>query len=601
MGNETDETMDLTETGDESESAASSSETNEDASSKSITQPRKGEVVADENKRFLAEIVALRAMERISDAIAKSIVAEVREGKILIVNEMDFAGDEILYLDIRYKLNTLLDLSKKANEECQKFIPHKEERAIKGLGKEAVVTQFAPPATLAAIPALIAGIPKVPVFLGAIGDIVGLFRSDYELKGQTLTVPEDIYIQAIVADRLHRAKLEAYLIDFHSLKESILTRDLNYLIQQKFEMLACAEAIKNTVIDAKSGQTTALETYVAKLREKLADALLKADKNVIDILEKKIEDKIKTLDNYQRDRMPDTLINGLESYLASLRNKMAEELLKNDPKKSIEELEFKIKEINEKLKDKTLKEDEVQSLNDQRKLYQTKMVDLVVNCNYNTKEILKVEIDCIEKELEVLHKDRRPTTQINAIEAHIASLNTKLVDSLATNDEEIIDCLNREIDKWSNEIKKIRESMREAQEIVGKCTKVNDAIDVFITSITNVPIGRNYSPYVIACAREYFAGDQFKYILKLKLITSGADFIIEKPAFWSNDVRTSYLGGGIVSFILAEKNGRIAASGTISRLSALDHRIGDKPKEINWNIRPKYKKSEILSTGEEIQ
>lgn len=594
MVEQTDITANPTGTGAESESdATGSSETTDNAPS-STTKPRSGEVTADENKRFLAEIVALHALQKASDTIAESIIEELSEGKILIVNEMDFAENEILYLDIRNKLDTLLKLSKDALDACQKIAPPEEMRLPEGRLKETVKLElFALPAV---IPAAMAAIPQVSALLGGVGDIVGLFRSDYEIKGQTLTVPEDIYIQALVANSLHRANLESYLVNFHSLTESALISDLNILIIQKFDMLACAEAIKSTHIDLQTEQATALETFVAKLREKLVDALLKMDKKVSDELRREIAGKTKSLEDFHKNRMPDSQITGLESYLTSLRTKMAEELLKNNPKDSIKALQAEVDKINDKLADKTLKEVEVQSLTNQRKLYQTKMVDFVVNGDYNSKKILEEEIKRVNEELKQIKEDRVPTTQITALEAHINSLNAKLVDSLATNDEEAKAGLVEAINNTTEQIKKIRESMRDAQKIVNTCTKVSDAIDAFITSITTVPSGRDYPPYVVACVREYFAREEFKYILKLKLIASGADFIIEKPPFWSNDVRTSYLGGGVVSFILAEKNGRIVASGTVSDLSSLDHRIGEKPKEIIWNVHPEYKRAAILGT-----
>jgi hypothetical protein len=101
-------------------SDASSSGGTTDNAPSSTTKPRSGEVAADANKRFLAEIVALRALSKASDIIAKSI-AEAGEGGILIVNKLDFAADEIFYLDIRHKLDTLLKLSEEAEKECQEF------------------------------------------------------------------------------------------------------------------------------------------------------------------------------------------------------------------------------------------------------------------------------------------------------------------------------------------------------------------------------------------------------------------------------------------------------------------------------------------------
>lgn len=592
MGEQSNTAENSTGTNDGSGSEAIGSSETPDSVPSSITKPHEGVVTADENKRFLAEIVSLRALQKASDTIAESITAEVSTGKILIVNEMDFAADEILYLDIRHKLDTLLKLSKDALDGCSKKItPSKEKRLQKGRWEE--TGRFSLVAFPALVSAAMAAIPQVSAFLGGVGDIVGLFRSDYEIRGQTLTVPEDIYIQALVADSLHRANLDAYLINFHSLKDSALIRDLNTLIIQKFAMLACAESIKSTKIDEQTEQATALDAFVAKLREKLADALLKMDKKVSDELRREIAGKTKSLEDFQRNRMPDSQIAGLESYLAGLRTKMVEELLKNNPRDSIKMLQAEVDKINEKLADKTLKEAEVQSLTDQRKLYQTKMVDLVANGDYNSKEILKEEIGRVDEELLHIKENRVPTTQITALEAHITSLNEKLVDSLATNDEEAKAGLEEAINNATEQIKAIRESIWDAQRIVNTCTKVSDAIDAFTTSITTVPNGRDYSPYVVACVREYFAGDEFKYILKVKLIASGADFIIEKPPFWSKDVRTSYLGGGVVSFILAEKDGKIIVSGTVSDVSALDHRIGEDPKRIIWNVYPEYKRADI--------
>jgi hypothetical protein len=124
-------------------------------------------------------------------------------------------------------LDTLLTLSEEAEKKCQEFALTEENRA--GKGREEELLEFAP---LAAIPAATMGVTALSGLLSSVGDVIGLFRSDYELKGQTLTTPEDIYIQAMVADRLRKANRDVYLIDFQAIKESNLIRDLNKLIKQ---------------------------------------------------------------------------------------------------------------------------------------------------------------------------------------------------------------------------------------------------------------------------------------------------------------------------------------------------------------------------------
>jgi len=576
-----------TGTDDDSGSDAGSSGEAKDTANASITKPRSGAVTADEKKRFLAEIVALRGLSKASDAIARSI-AEVGKGGILIVNELDFATEEIIYLNICQKLDSLLVLSKEAAERCQEFAKAQpDDKASENESVEAASMKVAMVSPVAIVSGITAGATAISGLLGAVGDIIGFFRSDYEFKGQTLT-PEDLYIQALVADKLRNDGRDVYLIDFHALKESRLINDLNELFRRKFIMLTCAESIKSKYIDEQTELATALEAHVASLRVKLVENLINEDEQVIATLRQEINQKTCDLITYQENRVPDSQITALETYLASLRAKLADELLK-DNLGSKDALNLEIQKIvqqlaeNEKASaDKKLTEAEVKALTDQLKLYQTKLVEMVVNAGYNPKEALTQEIKHVHELLKDIQNGRMPASQISALEMHIASLNVKLVDCLATNDADVKARLEGEISRTACQIEAIRKAMSGAQGIVTNCTKVSDAIDAFITAITTVPSSGNYPPYVVACVREYFAGERIKFILKLKLITSGADFIIEKPPFYSRDVHTSYLGGGVVSFILAEKKGNIVASGTVGDVIGLNHRIGEKPKLIEW-------------------
>jgi cell division protein FtsB len=479
-------------------------------------------------------------------------------------------------------------LSKEAEKRCQEFaeaqpddkVPKRE--LVKGTSSK-LATAIAP----AALGTITAGATAISGLLGAVGDIIGFFRSDYEFKGQTLT-PEDLYIQALVADKLCNDGRDVYLIDFHALKESRLISDLNELFRRKLTMLTCAESIKSKYIDERTELATALEAHVASLRVKLSENLIKADEQVIATLRQEINQKTCDLTKYQENRMPDSQITALETYLASLRTKLADELLK-DNLVSKYALNLEIQKIvqqlaeNEKASaDKKLTEAEVKALTDQLKLYQTKLVEMVVNAGYNPKEALTQEIKHVNELLKDIQNGRVPASQISALETYVASLNVKLVDCLATNDADVKARLEGEISRTACQIEAIRKAMSGAQGIISNCTKVSDAIDGFITAITTVPSSGNYPPYVVACVREYFAGERIKFIMKLKLITSGADLIIEKPPFYSRDVHTSYLGGGVVSFILAEKEGKIVASGTVGDVIGLNHRIGEKPKLIEW-------------------
>ncbi len=121
------------------------------------------------------------------------------------------------------------------------------------------------------------------------------------------------------------------------------------------------------------------------------------------------------------------------------------------------------------------------------------------------------------------------------------------------------------------------EPVQKANGIIQSSLKVSAAIDAFLTTLTSVPAGAAYPPLVGAVLREYIDDLEIQYLLKIKLVTHGADFIVEKANVLRWNVRTTYLGGGVGSYILSKINGEAVAAGTHADALTLQHTLGKEP------------------------
>lgn len=565
------------------------------------TKPKKGDVTADDKNRFLSEIVANHGLQKVGDKIAAA-VKDTEPGDILIVDDLSWSVSDIFYLDIRQKLEALLRLTAEATQKCRETAG--EQREPEDLLDRINVTLeklhpgearlFSVSGLVGALGAAGALISKdtagIAEGIKAVGDIIGYFRSDYDIKGQTLTNVDDFYIQALVAGKLQKMKRGVYLLNFNFIERSKLIEDLGKLFEQKHQMLTCAEKIKSQFVSGNEARLTALETHLASLRAKLIEYLVKADEDIVETLKKEIDLTAALLIELLKRNIPNSQITALETYLSTLRTKLADELVK-DISGARATVEAEIKKIEQRLKDKDdpakkLTDTEVQSLIHQRELYQAQLATIVVSEKNKSKENLRNEIEQVTAKLKEIQATRCPDSQITAVETHLAALRAKLVECLAKNENDAVESLEEEIAATTQMIGSIQKELQPAKGIVSSSTKVSEAVDAFFTTITAVPAGGTLSPLVAACIRESLREKEIRYILKIKMISSGADFIIEKPPFFVRNLRTSYLGGGVVSYVMAEKDGRIVASETVGDVAALDFKLGRDPSPLKWEFRP---------------
>jgi hypothetical protein len=245
----------------------------------------------------------------------------------------------------------------------------------------------------------------------------------------------------------------------------------------------------------------------------------------------------------------------------------------------------KLKDHEQASGDKKLTQAEVKALEDQLKVLHTKLADVLAGIGHNAEESLNTYITTVKDELETARKNHVPASQITGEETHLADLRAKLTSSLLARDDAASDALEQAIKQTEKDIQTIQETLLKAQGIINSSVRINDAVNTFVTAITTAS-GGTRSPLATACIREHFADGKIEYLLRLKLISAGADYIVESTPFWRWQPNTFYFGGGVVSYLMADRSGKIVASGTVTDGAAIHHQIGWRtpPHTLDWQI-----------------
>lgn len=86
--------------------------------------------------------------------------------------------------------------------------------------------------------------------------------------------------------------------------------------------------------------------------------------------------------------------------------------------------------------------------------------------------------------------------------------------------------------------------------------------------------GQNASPLAAAILQEKISELQITHLLYAKIVSSGGEAITGKRMIGSGE--TAYLGGSVVSYVLAKVEGEIVAAGTLVEAGRLDYKLGSK-------------------------
>ena len=94
--------------------------------------------------------------------------------------------------------------------------------------------------------------------------------------------------------------------------------------------------------------------------------------------------------------------------------------------------------------------------------------------------------------------------------------------------------------------------------------------------MTAVPEGKSYSPLARVAMREYLkTGQGVTHLLYLNVVSSGGEVSIRKFLWFTHGV--VFLGGCVVTYVLADLTGKTLASGTLGKLTQIKYTRGQDP------------------------
>ena len=220
-----------------------------------------GGITTDAETGYMAEVSAYDAMTKLADSIAVKITSkipatlpstvgkdsEAKKPGVLIVDSLDFVGEDALLLQITEQIQFWF-------EEL-----HTQKQALNVLLGVEPEAEADPIASLAFLP-LVSGI------LSSTADIVGFFRTAYDIKGRKVD-KSDTALQLRVATRIDRP---VYFPNFHRMRSSKVITDFRNCIARRKALVQSLAELKSELIDKLPAEIKALKQEIQDLEAELA-------------------------------------------------------------------------------------------------------------------------------------------------------------------------------------------------------------------------------------------------------------------------------------------------------------------------------------------
>ncbi len=249
----------------------------------SDVKPAEGKVDVGEKVGMVGRLVAYRRLKEAAETILDSVRSEVTAGedeaaRILIVEGRGLATSDWSYVVVDSQLRQ----EAKALETAESGLPEATAREA-----------FAAPMAMAAVPGLIS----------AAAGVVGMFKTDYAITAEDMTIGADPLI-ATVADRLEEAGFEITIDGFELVGDGIVKRF--------WDTRSTRVLLGEEVARRKAAQIAPSDAKLVELKDEREDAAAALDKK---LSEGGSDDSVKGL----RDR-----INGLRAEAAAEASATAE-------------------------------------------------------------------------------------------------------------------------------------------------------------------------------------------------------------------------------------------------------------------------------------
>jgi hypothetical protein len=562
-----------------------------------------GSITTDEQSRFLSEIAAFHGFSSVVTQVTKKLKAKIGQEtkRILLVDDLNLAAKEIVTRDMQAKFEVFDKLMDEILEQCHPFAVTAKEPDIflvddsdaAGWGDDKDVDKEKGKQAAHIFGFDLTGIaPALEVWrelLSALSDVLGYFKVDTDIKGQTVQSVSVPYVQSLVAGKLIDEGYDVSLVNFNFITKSSIIKSINALVLKHQQMFNCTETLSKQLAE-KTARVTEINDQLKALRDKLIEIVGSNEAKVITTLRAEISAVELQLEKANDGRPSDEQISKLENYLESLREKQLEELT-SDHQKALETLEQKIKIIVEKLAandaappDKKLPAAEASALQAQLTLLQKELVVLLKKAGYDARAALEKEISRATNQLSRLQKERMPGSQITLLETHLGKLQAQLESHLIKTDNAAM----QRILASTEELKALRDQIQENSAqlggLVSGSAKITEAFKAFLTGIITPPADGKYAPLVISCIQEQTQQKDYDFFLHIKHAHAGADFVMETSKLIIRP-RASCIGGGVLTYFMADKTGRLAASGTVADYAVVDYRFRWQPAWLQVMVR----------------
>ncbi len=564
------------------------------------SEGKSGKITADDKKRFLSNIVVNKGLEEAAEKIAKKM--KDIEGGIQVARVFPTAVDDFLLLDLRKRISLLDSLLEDLKDRCNsagdferikinlgymrlnqtdKILTIDKPGSEKGWGENLVTAE-----DYTRIGGdLTAGLGLLTGTLSVVGDIIGYFRSDYSIKGQSVEALDQFTIEAAVAGQLVNLNKEVFWVDVWQMQQSPLYQAYSQMVEKLLQLQQCTEKIKTNTLNLLENRITRLTEEINSLKTQLLNYINVPDQPQIEALQMEIKHISDDLHAARKHHIPDSYDVMLQSYLTALYTKRSEEILKTDgdARKNLEtEIGKIIQSLEQDLKnppDKKLSEVQKKALNDQLVIYQKSLAEVIKNQGNNQLSALKEEITTIQKLFLNKPDGTLNDAEINFMETKLKTCMEKLTSWQSGTETVVKRRLEEKITAIKQDMVIDEKEYGKIKTLIAEFDLLKHAADEFITLVTTIQPDTGISPLSRACLHEYDFGERVQYLLKVNLVAADADVFEEDPSIFVRFPNISYLGGAVVDYVLLTKTGKVVSSGSVSAVSVLDHKVGREPKK----------------------
>ncbi|MDD3245988.1 MAG: hypothetical protein PHF18_03880 [Methanosarcina sp.] len=127
------------------------------------------------------------------------------------------------------------------------------------------------------------------------------------------------------------------------------------------------------------------------------------------------------------------------------------------------------------------------------------------------------------------------------------------------------------VGRKQQELKVLTDEKQEVEENILESESLITAFDKGIKALLTTVDGQTASPFEVAVLREQISELKITHLLYAKIVSGGGDAITGKR--WFSWRHVTYLGGSVVSYILADTKGEIVAANTSIQTGLLDYKL----------------------------